>query len=89
MDREATRAFMSSNPPSFDGSDSKKLQGWMHKVKIRFITCHIEEHLQVNFASALLDGQAFDWWIQQQGIEAHDSWTRMCMALRQQYDTEL
>ena len=56
MDREATKAFMSSNPPSFDGSDLKKLQGWMHKVKIGSITCHNEEHLQVNFASTLLDG---------------------------------
>ena len=53
-DREATEAFMVARPPTFDGSNPEKLREWMHKIRTRFTTCHIEEHLQVDFASAQL-----------------------------------
>ena len=88
MDREATEAFMATHPPTFDGNNLEKLREWMHKIRTRFTTCHIEEHLQVDFASARLAGQALDWRIQQQGTAAHASWTGMCVVLHKRYDAD-
>ena len=69
----ASEAFMAPRPPTFDGNNPEKLREWMHKIRTRFTTCHIEEYLQAYFASAQLAGQALDWWIQLQGTATRGS----------------
>ena len=55
-DREATEAFMAARPPTFSESNPEKLRKRMRTIRIRFTTCQIEEHLEVDFASAQLAG---------------------------------
>ena len=87
-DRKATEAFMEADPLIFDGYYPEELHKWKHTIDAVFISCRIEEHLQVYLASMRLAGHALTWWIQQRGTSAHASWEGMCKALRQKYDVD-
>ena len=87
-DSKTTEASMAANLPTFNGYYPEELHEWKHAIGIKFITCHIEEHLQVYLASMKLAGQALTLLIQQKGTSAQASCDSMFMALRQKYDAD-